>query len=111
MITIILSPKSLENKRMSIYLGFDLQSMLFRLNEYCESVTLCKSNNEWRLHVISDDYGEYENTGSLFYITSQAFKPFVDRAKKERATAKEQLDKIITNTKNKQWNPLTDPWY
>lgn len=73
---------------MATYLGFDLSSMLFWLSKYCSTVDLkMKKFGEWRLYVFSDEYGEYEKTGSLFSITTQAFKPFVERAKVDKKPA------------------------
>ena len=82
---------------MSIYLGFDLQSMLVSLKKYCEKVSLTMSDDEWCLYVYSDHHGEFEETGSLFRIVTQAFKPFVEQAKSDREKAKELLDRIVLN--------------
>jgi hypothetical protein len=73
------------NFMASTYLGFDLGHMLFWLSQYCEDVSINKEEpGIFRLTVFSDEHGEYENTGSLFSITTQAFKPFAERAKKDK---------------------------
>jgi len=77
------------------YLGFDLGSMLFWLQTYCEKVELHKDGDKWRLYVLSDDHGEYENTGTLSNVTINAFKPFVERAKKDRDSAMEKINNIV----------------
>lgn len=79
-----------------IYLSFDIASMLFWLNRYCKRVELCKVKDEYCLYVYSDEFGEYEKTGSLFHIISLAFKPFVDRAKNDRDLFNQNIDNITT---------------
>lgn len=80
----------------AIYLGFDLQSMLGWLNQYCQRVELVKQGESWRLYVFSEKHGEYENCGSLFMITTKAFKPFVEQAKKDRAHARQLINDALS---------------
>ncbi len=77
---------------MSIYLGFDLKSMLYWLNRYCKLVEIHKQGELWRLYVLSDEYGEFENVGGLFCITTQAFKPFIEKANKDTTKMKDLLN-------------------
>lgn len=67
------------------YMGFGLNTMLYWLNQFCDRVEIVSAGgNVWRITVLSDEYGEYERTGTLFAIVSQAFKPFKDKAIEQR---------------------------
>ena len=72
----------------AIYLGFTVEQMLNFLNENSRSVVLVKNDinddGGFRLTTYSDEFGEYDGTGSLSRIVIGAFKPFVQRAKQER---------------------------
>lgn len=77
-----------------IYLGFSVHQMLYFINKYCDSVKLEKVNHNWRLYLLSQEAGEYENEGSLSTIVSQAFKPFIEKAKAEQQEMKNFLTKF-----------------
>ena len=44
-----------------VYLGFNVHQMLYFINKYCDSVKLEKVNDNWRLYLLSQEAGEYEN--------------------------------------------------
>lgn len=78
-----------------VYLGFNVHQMLYFINKYCDSVKLEKVNDNWRLYLLSQHAGEYENEGCLSAIVSQAFKPFVERAKAEQQEMKKFFTGIL----------------
>lgn len=78
-----------------VYLGFNVHQMLYFINKYCDSVKLEKVDNNWRLYLLSKEAGEYENEGCLSTIVSQAFKPFVEKAKTEQQEMKKVFNGIF----------------
>lgn len=82
-----------------IYLGFSIEAMLCFLNMYCKEVRLNKAGDGWLIYVLSDKYGEFEMAGSLGVCISQAFKPFLGRAKAQRKEFADQLQKIMAEAK------------
>ena len=77
------------------YLGFSIEQMLYYLNMFCSEVTLKKEGSFWRLHVLSDDYGEFEMYGSLLRVVPHAFKPFFDKARADRNRKEQWLSNIL----------------
>lgn len=67
-----------------IYKGFNVHQMLNYIDEYCTSVSLIGSGGGWVLVVHSEDFGREEYRGALGFIVMQAFRPFLDRAKRDR---------------------------
>lgn len=82
-----------------IYLGFSIEAMLYFLNMYCNEVKLSKAGDGWLIYALSDEHGEFEMAGSLGVCVSQAFKPFIERAKAQRKKAADQLEKLMADVK------------
>jgi len=72
-----------ENK-MSSYCGYSVERMLLSLFMYCEELKIQKRGDLWQIYALSDEFGELESNGSLLSVTMQAFKPFVEKAKKDQ---------------------------
>lgn len=66
------------------YSGFTIDEMLNYLNENSTAVNLEKVDDKWRLYVFSEQFGEYENVGTLLQVVMMAFKPHLQTARKER---------------------------
>ena len=79
-----------------LYCEFNINQMLNFINKYSDRVILEKVRSEtWRLFALSRHFGEYENTGSLSKVVSQAFKPFVEKAKAEQQEMKKVFNGIL----------------
>ena len=86
----------------TIFLGFDVESMLNYLKKFCKKVELTTSNDckgHWLLYVLdNNDVGNiYE--GTLLRVTSKAFKSFYKQAKEHREKAQAEIERIIPNFK------------
>ncbi|TON45167.1 hypothetical protein, partial [Vibrio parahaemolyticus] len=63
---------------MGKYNNFDVQAMLNFMSAKAEKIDLTKLDaRKWRLYVFSEEFGEFEMEGTLFYITMNAFKPYL----------------------------------
>ncbi|MBS3796684.1 hypothetical protein [Pseudoalteromonas sp. BDTF-M6] len=67
----------------STYRGFTVEQMLIHLRSFCSTVKLESLDQGWRLYCYSEEHGEYENEGALFFILSKAFDPFVEDAREK----------------------------
>ncbi|HCE5103492.1 hypothetical protein [Vibrio parahaemolyticus] len=78
---------------MGKYNNFDVQAMLNFMSAKAEKIDLTKLDaRKWRLYVFSEEFGEFEMEGTLFYITMNAFKPYLRYAKEQRIEAKKLFD-------------------
>ncbi|EHJ9981298.1 hypothetical protein KB976_000318 [Vibrio parahaemolyticus] len=80
---------------MGKYNNFDVQAMLNFMSAKAEKIDLTKLDaRKWRLYVFSEEFGEFEMEGTLFYITMNAFKPYLRYAKEQRNEAKKLFDDL-----------------
>lgn len=64
-----------------IYKGFSIYSMLSYLQKYSTKLSFNAVNAiEWHLYAHSEEHGEYDSTGTLSRIVSQAFEPHIEQA-------------------------------
>lgn len=55
----------------------DLEIMLQWLAKDCDEFSLARVGaNQWKVYVYSQEFGEYEDTGTLAQVVIGAFKPF-----------------------------------
>ncbi len=80
---------------MATYDGFDVNSMINFMSAHGAKVLLeSLQPGKYRLYVLSDEHGEYENYGGLFYVVMTAFKPYLKAAKIERDELRRKIDAI-----------------
>lgn len=77
------------------YSGFTIDEMLNYLNEHSTKVSLEKVGRyKWRMYVFCEQFGEYENVGTLLQVVMMAFKPHLQAARKEREAFQSEWDKL-----------------
>ncbi|HCM0851032.1 TPA: hypothetical protein N2786_003636 [Vibrio parahaemolyticus] len=77
------------------YCDFSVEQMLQYIGKHSQELKLERVELGWRLWMVSGEHGEHENIGTLFNIVKQAFKPYLEQAKAERAEMRAELDKLI----------------
>ncbi|KLI66553.1 hypothetical protein VVYB158_13205 [Vibrio vulnificus CladeA-yb158] len=77
------------------YSGFDVLEMLKFINLNCEYLAIEKVTDfEFKMVIKSSVYGDFEQTGYLFRLVMNAFKPYLDDAN----LAREKQNKFLDDT-------------
>lgn len=84
---------------LSFY-GFCIHTMLTVIKKKSSDVKLEAVDGGWRLYALSEEQGEFELTGSLGYVITQAFKPYLNEAQAEREELQASLEILATEAKD-----------
>ncbi|MCG7550903.1 hypothetical protein [Pseudoalteromonas sp. Of7M-16] len=84
---------------LSFY-GFCIHTMLTVIKKKSSDVKLEAVDGGWRLYALSEEQGEFELTGPLGYVITQAFKPYLKEAQAEREELQASLEVLATEAKD-----------